>query len=279
MDPLLLERNKIGGLLLNANLVENYPGFPDGISGQDLTSLFKAHLRRWKITITKAEVRRVSRQSGLFRILAGSGEFVSRFLVLATGTESTRIRLRGLERISKARVLYEIANAPADVKGKEFLIVGSGDAAFDYAMNIAQKGGSADLIIRSADTKCIPLLLQRTRKRMSIRMSLSTVPISVIETRRHIELKCRREGREELHNGDYLLIACGREPNLSMLSRRLRDEMAKETDGVGLSKMHLAGDVKRGLHRQVGIAVGDGIAAAMRIARLLGKEGLDEDNR
>jgi len=279
INPLLIERKKVGGLLVNANLVENYPGFPDGICGGDLASLFNAQLRKWKIHVTKADVQRVSRERGLFQISAGGSRYVSRFLILATGTQPTRIALRGIDRISKEKVLSEIADAPNDMKGEEFLIIGGGDAAFDYALNVAEKGGSADLIIRSSSPTCIPLLLRRARKRISIRISLRTVPVSVIETRRQIELTCRRGGREEIHNGDYLLMACGREANLRLLSPKLRSEAAAGMDGPGLSNMHLAGDVKRGLHRQVGIAVGDGIAAAMQIARLLGKEAWDEDNR
>jgi thioredoxin reductase (NADPH) len=279
INPLLLERKKVGGLLANANLVENYPGFPDGICGGDLASLFNAQLRKWKIHVTKADVRRVSRELGLFQIFAGGSRYVSRFLILATGTQPTRIALPGLDKISKEKVLCEIADAPNDMKGKEFLIIGGGDAAFDYALNVARRGGSADLIIRNSSPTCIPLLLRRANKRMTIRMSLRTVPVSVIETRRQIELTCRRGGREEIHDGDYLLIACGREANLRLLSPKLRSEAAAGMDGPGLSNMHLAGDVKRGLHRQVGIAVGDGIAAAMQFARLLGKEAWDEDNR
>jgi thioredoxin reductase len=279
INPLLLERKKVGGLLVNANLVENYPGFPDGISGGDLVSLFNAQLKKWKIHVTKADVRRVSRKGDLFQIFAGGSRYVSRFLILAAGTQPTRIALRGLDKIPRANVLCEIADAPDDVKGKEFLVIGGGDAAFDYALNAAKKGGSADLIIRGSGPTCIPLLLQRARKRITIRMSLRTVPVSVIETRRQIELTCRRGGREEIHNGDYLLIACGREANLRLLSPRLRSEVAAGVDGSGLSKILLAGDVKRGLHRQVGIAVGDGMAAAMQIAKLLGKEAWDEDNR
>jgi len=271
-DPLLLERKKVGGLLVNANLVENYPGFPDGIGGGDLVSLFSAQLGRWRIHVTKADVRRVSRVRGLFRISSEGRGYVSRFLILATGTAPSRITLRGLDEISKERVLYEMADALDGVKRKEFLIIGGGDAAFDYALNVARNGGSSDLIIRGSGPTCIPLLLRRANKRISIRMSLRTVPVSVVETRRHIELTCRRGGQEEIHNGDYMLIACGREANLRLLSPKLRSEVVSGVADSELSRMLLAGDVKRGLHRQVGIAVGDGIAAAMQIARLLGEE-------
>lgn len=279
VNPLILERKKVGGLLANANLVENYPGFPDGICGGDLVSLFNAQLKNWKIRVARADVTLVSRASGLFQIFTGSSRHLSRFLILATGTMPTNIDLKGLDKISKKKVLYEIVDAPEDVKGKEFLVIGGGDAAFDYALNIARRGGSADLIIRGSSPTCIPLLLRRARNRISIRMSLRTAPVSIVEKSRQIELTCRRGGREEIHNGDCLLIACGRQANLSLLSPKLRSEVAAGSDSLGLSRMALVGDVKRGAHRQVGIAVGDGIAAAMQIMRLLGKGAWDEDNR
>ena len=273
ISPLLLERKRVGGLLVNADMVENYPGFPDGIRGGDLVSLFEAQLKKWRIQVTEADVKIVSQERNIFRISARDRTYVSRHLILASGTQPASFKLPGLDRISEGRVLFEIADAPSNLTGKEVLIIGGGDAAFDYALNIARRGGSADLIIRSSSPSCIPLLLRRARNRISIRMSLRTSPMSVIETQRHIELKCRRGGREEVHNGDYLLIACGREANLGILSRKLRAEVEKGIHDDGSSKLHLAGDVRRGLNRQVGIAVGDGIAAAMQIARRLGKEG------
>lgn len=273
VDLLLFERKRVGGLLANANLVENYPGFPDGIGGTELVSLFDAQLRNWKMRVIKADVRRVSRERGLFKTFVGNDRYISRFLILATGTQPKRIQLRGLDRISEGKLLFEIADASGQIKGKRFLVIGGGDAAFDYALNIARNGGSADLIIRSASPTCIPLLLRRAKKEKSIEITLRTDPISVEERGWHVELTCRRGSGEEVIGGDSLLVACGREANLRILSPKLREETRLGNDSRGVSKIHLVGDVRRGLNRQVGIAVGDGIAAAMEIARLCGKGG------
>src|SRR4030042_3304639 len=87
IDTALLERGDTGGLLRNANLVENYPAFPQGISGAELVQRLVEHLQCAAVKVTRAEVRAVSYQAGIFQISTTTGDFQASVLVIATGTK------------------------------------------------------------------------------------------------------------------------------------------------------------------------------------------------
>ena len=85
LDPLLLERDRLGGLLVNANLVENYPGFPEGIRGAELVKLFEAQLRRVGVSISVEEATALDYSDG-FLIQTPRRRLTARIVVIASGT-------------------------------------------------------------------------------------------------------------------------------------------------------------------------------------------------
>jgi thioredoxin reductase len=88
IDPLVFERDEVGGLLRNAHSVENYPGFPDGVSGQELVELLKRQLVRWRIDVRMEEVHKISREGDVFIVVSESGEVFAKSVIVATGTKS-----------------------------------------------------------------------------------------------------------------------------------------------------------------------------------------------
>lgn len=262
IDPLVFERDEIGGLLRNAYLVENYPGFPNGIGGQQLVELFKEQLVRWRIDVRIEEVFNVSKDGIVFKVTSESGEIHANSVIVATGTRPKRIEIEGLEKVELSRVFYEVRDIPATAKGN-FVIVGGGDAAFDYALNLVSRGFAVDIVFRREEPRCIPLLLERASRSEKIRIHKETEPRSVTEEDHRLVFVMNQNGSERKMIADYALISCGREADLSILSSELAANW-KETGGL-----YLVGDVRRGNCRQVGISVGDGILAAMSIVEPL----------
>ena len=262
--PLLLERGERGGLLRNANLVENYPGFPGGIKGVDLVERFSKQLDALDIRVTKAEVKLVSKSGGVFRIKSDIGEFSSRAVIVASGTRPRKSLLRGSDGLLGSKVFNELVDMPLEkVAGKHVVVIGGGDAAFDYALNLQGRGCDVTIISRS-EPKCLSLLRARAEAG-GIEVALRVVPKQVTVVPRGVSLQCTR-GKDRLKfSADYILLACGREPNDEMLSPALRRQVDKATaiPETNVPGLYLAGDLVRGRHRQTGIAVGDGIRAAM----------------
>jgi len=275
LEPLVFERGEIGGLILNANLVENYPGFLGGIKGDALANLFKEQLAATKIDVTKTEVSNISIENDGFRIITGKGEYRSRCVILATGTIPTDAGIAGTERHVNQRIFYEVKDVPHPRKGRRFVIIGGGDAAFDYALNLSRDDCTVQILMRGHKSKCISLLEKRVKETQGIQIINDTTPKSVKEEEGKLVLECDSNGNETELPTDYILIACGRKPNLDVLPAEISNNVKTEQMDADIPGLFLAGDVKRGDFRQVGIAVGDGIIAAMSAVEFLRMEEVE----
>ena len=269
-----MERGERGGLLRNANLVENYPGFVGGIGGLELVERFSKQLDMLDIRVTKADVETVNRSHGAFRIESDAGEFSARSLIAATGTRPQKVRLRGSRELLRSKVFNELVDMPlAHIASKRAVVIGGGDAAFDYSLNLAGRGCDVTIISRS-EPKCLSLLRARAEA-SGVDLVVGAVPVVVKNKIPGALLQCRIGKSRVEYVADYILMACGREPNIEVLSPELR-KMVKNAPGIpetNVPGLFLAGDVVRGAHRQTAIAVGDGVQAAMLVDEYLRKRG------
>ena len=262
--PVLLERARPGGLLRNANLVENYPGFPGGIKGPDLVGLIAKQLDFLGVKVTKAEVEHVEIRRGMFKVHIGNEELSSRSLILATGTKAKQIQLPGASGLLGKRVFSEIVNMPlAKIFSKRVVIIGGGDAAFDYGLNLVGRGAEVTIVARSEPT-CLPLLKERAETSGIELMTGVTIERARLD--RSIVLINLHDGRHKTSlRADYVVTACGREPNTDVLDESLKSRIGngEEVPETEIPGLFIAGDVARGGRRQMAIAVGDGVNAAM----------------
>jgi len=145
---------------------------------------------------------------------------------------------------------------------KHIVIVGAGDAAFDYALNLTKNRNSVTILNRGRDVKCLGLLWERAKVDSAIEYRAET-PVSAVEvdeTGNTISgagrLRVQTEAGEFIE-ADYLLFAIGRVPQTDFLSAELVNQNVKG--------LYFVGDVRNGLYRQAAIAAGDGLRAAMDI--------------
>jgi len=259
-EPLVIERSSIGGLVRNANCIENYPGFPDGISGIEFAELLERQARRWNVQILFDNVISADYQNLEFIIKTTAGVFSSEILVVASGTEPLRLPFSIPNKL-KSRVFYEIVEIKNQI-GKRFIIVGSGDAAFDYALTLS-KNNMVTILNRSLETKCLPLLFARCDSIESISYLCGTQVERLIEHDNEIEAGCSSGGKQFTIKADYIIGAIGRKPALDFLSAEIvdsRERLAME------GKLYIIGDASNGKYRQIAISAGDGVKAAMSIA-------------
>jgi thioredoxin reductase (NADPH) len=261
IDPIVFEKGEIGGLLRNANLVENYPGFPQGISGSELVEIFKKQLNGLGIEITHESVSKVYLEEGNFRIKTDESEVISSALIVASGTKPKKLGIPLESELLGRKLFYEIKDIPPPTKNDTYVIIGSGDCAFDYALNIASEVKSVDIIFRGKHPKCLPLLSERVAAFENIRPHPKLLPRE-FEENEGITTKCISASGDIDLPSDYVLVAGGREPNCDFLPE-LVDFEINDDGGCDIPGLFIAGDVRRGKKRQVGIAVGDGIICAM----------------
>jgi thioredoxin reductase len=266
-NPLILERNRIGGLLANANSVENYPGFPNGLSGEKLINLFEKHIKKWQIRIKYDDVKEIRCETGFFIIKAKDNEYQAKTIIISSGTKPVVFHDFEIPPKLHQQVFYEIYPIRKS-RDKKIVMVGAGDAAFDYAINLS-KNNEIVILNRGDAEKCLPMLKIIADKIQSIRYFCNT-KISGITSDENGQLKINCIGRDGafLLQADYLVGATGRKPNLDFMPDDLwKNIHIYEAKGLLL----LAGDVKNKSFRQLGISVGDGIMAAMKIAEKLRK--------
>jgi thioredoxin reductase len=258
---LILEKDTIGGLLKNANLVENYPGFPGGIPGMALVQLFRKHAQEAGIQVEIAGVIRVDDENGEFVIETGEAIHRSRILVVASGTKPRKLPGLIIPAGFDQRVCYEVYPL-LGLSGRRVAIIGAGDAAFDYALNLAQSN-EVLILNRGQQVKCLPLLWERAQSNKSIQYFENTQVADIISGPVD-EMILRYTGSpgHATLSVDYLIVAVGRDPQLDFFSKGVRNRSA-ELEEHG--RLYYVGDVTNGIYRQTAIAVGEGILAAMKI--------------
>jgi thioredoxin reductase (NADPH) len=188
LRTMVFERGRPGGLLWNAGWVENYPGFPGGISGPELASLFRDQALNRGVMIEARSIRRLRPSgNGYFMAEADRTSVRAEAAIVASGTRPIFARLPGCAAILGRRAFTEIADfEPDKIKGRRALIIGGGDASFDYALHWLGKGGMAEILIRSKP-KSLALLVERARAG-GIPIFFGASPVQVTKTLKGIRL-------------------------------------------------------------------------------------------
>jgi thioredoxin reductase len=264
VEFLLLEKDAIGGLLNEANRVENFPGVPLGVAGRVLSARLKRQLAGAGIAVEKAQVRTMARRDGRFVIETEQGGHTAEKVILACGTQPLPPGppLDGIEMRGR---LFASVLPLLKTRRETIAIIGAGDAAFDYALSLAVHN-DVHILVRSAKPRALPLLVDRCQQQRRIVIHENCRLAGVVAPEGTDELLLETQDTRFGGNGEItcrrILMAIGRSPALDFLDADLRTSL------VGLErqkKLFLAGDVANGRFRQAAIAAADGLRAAMEI--------------
>jgi thioredoxin reductase len=266
IEFILLEQEETGGLLRNAYLVENYPGFPEGITGLELVELFKKQLKKFRIKASPEKVLELEYKDTGFLAKTDKTTVMSKMAVIASGTKPKRISSLLISDDIKDRIFYEVYPI-RKLKKKKFAIIGAGDAAFDYALSLSQ---SNEVIIlnRKAKAMCVPVLEQRCKKSKVISYSGNVSVAQINKKGKKLELALINSDnqKESQISVDYVVIAVGREPCADFLGGQLKKNFRNL---LKAKTLYMVGDIKNRIYRQTVICAGDGIKAGMQIYRNL----------
>ncbi len=233
IDPVVFERDRIGGLVRNAYRIENSMFFPNGISGGEFVEILKEYADRYSLSIRQEEVKSVKKEEN-FRVLTDKKEYAFRYLIVATGTRPRPLPYPGIE--------YHVT----DQNGKygKVLIVGGGDIAFDYALTMSELSDEVIILYRSR-VRALPALRRLVEGRGIRVIKGEILNVSGDEVR-------TTAGEFEV---DRIIAAIGRVPNTEIV------------EGITDAQMFIIGYAKNAPYRQTTMAIGDGIKAAMDIWR------------
>lgn len=255
--PYIIEKNKIGGLAQNAHLIENYPGFPAGISGSKFVESLNKQAKKSGIVVRSGNVKKINYKNNIFEIKIDNNVIYSNILVVASGTVPKKINIKGLAKIPASKIYYEIAPIINLLRNKEVAIIGSGDVSFDYSLSLG-KYNNVVIIYRKKGPSCLQILNERIKKN-KIFCYKNTKLLRVEKNSNKIILECMANDKKFNVSSDYLVVAIGRKPNTGFIPEDLKRKKTKN--------LYFIGDAAHIEKRQIGIAVGDGITAAMEIRK------------
>jgi thioredoxin reductase (NADPH) len=270
LTTLLIEQGVPGGQIVNAELVENYPGFPEGISGFDLASSMERQAAKYGLEVAMAEVTGIDPVGKEKVVHTTGGPYRAGALIIAGGSEHARLGVPGEEELRGKGVSYCATCDGAFFRDQVVAVVGGGNVALNDALFLTRFGSRVIVIHRRDQLRATRILQERAFAQPKVEFVWDTVVRSIEGEGEVSALRLTnvKSGEESTLEASGVFIAVGLRPNTGYLKGVLAltpegfilvdGRMATDVPGV-----FAAGDIRAGSPRQVSSAVGDGAVAAI----------------
>jgi thioredoxin reductase (NADPH) len=267
----VFERQLVGGQIATTDIVENYPGFPEGVNGFDLGQLFLRQAQKFGAELHYTEVDSLQRAGdGTFRLRTHDGEFGARALIATAGAAYKRLGVPGEEEFTGKGVSWCATCDAAFFKDMEVAVVGGGDAALDEGLFVTRYASKVHLIHRRDELRASKILQERARANPRFTFTWDTVVEAI-----HgdgavtgIDLRNVKTGEQRHLPVAAVFIFIGHTPN----SHLLRGLVDLDAGGHAITDIEMrtsvpglfaAGDIRSKAPRQLVAACGDGCTAAI----------------
>ncbi len=268
LEALILEAKIPGGLLLEAPRIENYPGFPDGITGQELASRMLRQCQSAGVELRYPEEAVELQLGEAKRVKTAEALYEAEAIIIAMGTRHRRLGVPGEHRLQGRGVSYcALCDGPL-FKGRPVAVVGGGNTASSEALYLADIASEVTLIHRRPTLRAERALVEALEKR-GVRLILNAVVEEIVGEEEVEGLRLRVDGRHMKLGVEAVFISVGQEPN-SELARSAGVEVdgggyiiVDERQRTNIPGVYAAGDVTNRPYKQIGTAVAQGITAAL----------------
>lgn len=276
LEPVVLTGMAIGGQAALTHIIENYPGFPEGLPGPELGELFKEQAERFGAQIVFDTATEVDLSEKPYKVKTYSGEYSADTIIIATGATPRYLGVPGEEDFTGRGVSYCGTCDGFFFKDKDVVVVGGGDSAMEEGEFLTRFADKVTVVHRRDELRASKILQERAFNNEKIDFIWDTVvnKIEGDEAVTQVELENKKTGNKSSYGTDGVFIFIGHTPNSELFDGQLdRDDAGylvvnkfMETNVPGV---YAAGEVADPHFRQVITSAGMGAAAAIQSVRYL----------
>ncbi len=275
---LLLDKDTAGGYIRNVALIENYPGFTDGVSGAQLASQMVSQATKYGLQIETAEVTGIELFSSTRYVACSRGQgFTTNIIIISGGSKNKKLGVPGEEELA-GKGVFECAFCDGGhYAGKVVAVCGGGDAGVVEALYMAKIASKVILIEAMPGLTATAVLQDRVTANPKIEVRCGMMVEAITGTDKVEAIKLAAGDKKETLKVDGVLVHVGLEPNTGYLEGivpldKQGQVIVNEKMETEVPYIFAAGDIRSGSPRQVVTAVGDGAIAAITAQRLLQEE-------
>lgn len=268
LDVVLLEKLSAGGQMAQTHMIDNYPGFPEGIDGFTLAEQMQQQAERFGAKTEYAEVYRVDLNARPKQVESSEGTFLGRTVVIATGAGPRELGVPMERELTGRGVAYCAACDGMFYRGKTVVVVGGGNSAAADAMLLSRVAKKVILVHRRDALRATKIYHEPLQKTENVEFRWNSVVTELLHNEKvtGIRLKNLLTGEESTIGCDGVFISVGRKPAAELLHGQLAQDsggyvIAGETTETSIPGVYAVGDVRTKVLRQIVTAVADGAMA------------------
>ncbi|NPV85668.1 MAG: thioredoxin-disulfide reductase [Anaerolineae bacterium] len=275
LQPIVLTGSQYGGQAALTHTIENYPGFPEGVGGMQISELFQKQAERFGARFEFDTAEAVDLSQRPFKISTYSQDYLADALIITTGASPNLLNVPGEKALTGKGVSYCATCDGWFFKGKKVVVVGGGDSALEEAIFLTRYASEVTVIHRR-DALRAGVILQKRAREANVQFVFDTVVTEIVGVQAVTAVKLRHVKTEETSElaTDGVFIFIGHTPNTQLFKGQL------ELDGKGyivsdiqmrtsVPGVFAAGEVCDPNYRQVVTSAGMGAAAAIQATRFL----------
>lgn len=270
LKTVIFEKKYLGGQLVGTELIENYPGFPEVISGVDLTQRMESQAKRFGAEIRYEEVLKLEVKNGLKVITTDTDTYASQVAILAAGADPKKLDVPGEKEFYGKGVSYCATCDGAFFKDNDVVVVGGGDSAITEGIFLTKYARTVQIIHRRNEFRATKIYLDEAFSNPKIKVTLNTI-IESIHGKEKVEgviaqNVLTKEKKDIPCQGVFIFI--GSVPNTGFLGNLLCVDAGCHIETnihmeTAIEGLYAVGDIRKNSYRQIATAVGEGVTAAI----------------
>jgi thioredoxin reductase (NADPH) len=276
LKPLVFTGNEIGGQVSITNEVENYPGFPEGLTGPELVEKFQKQAERFGARVEYAEVTEVDFDNHPFRVRSYDNEYQAKSIIIATGASPRKLGVPGEVELTGRGVSYCATCDGFFFQGREIVVVGGGDSALEEGVFLTKFASRVRVIHRRDQLRAGNTLQRRARRNEKIEFVWNTIVTEIngngaVDS---VQVKDVNTGEVSTLEAEGVFIYIGHYPNSQLFRGKLdMDEegylITDRRTHTSVPGVFAAGEIADPVFRQVVTSAGEGCKAAIQVERYL----------